>query len=285
MSGQVLVIGATGSVGSELVTLLSRMGENVRAATRKPAAALSPHGEVEFVEFDFERRETFAATLDGVDRVFLIARPGDDHADRVAFPLIDEMKRAGIRHVVNLSAMGVESHDDFALRKVERYLEDSGVGFTHLRPNFFMQVFSSGPLLPDIRSTGAIHIPAADAKLSYIDVRDIAAVVAATLTEQGHTGKAYTLTGGQALDHQEIARAISDAAGKTIQYEAITEEAARRSLEVAGLSPERTERLLGFYRLVRQEFCAPVSSDVQTVLGRVPISFAQFASDNASCWR
>jgi uncharacterized protein YbjT (DUF2867 family) len=284
MPGQVLVIGATGSVGSELVTLLGRLGERVRAATREPASARSPHSAVEFVEFDFERPQTFAATLAGVDRVFLIARPGDDHADQVAFPLIDEMKRGAVRHVVNLSAMGVESRDDFALRKIERYVEDSGIGFTHLRPNFFMQVFSSGPLLLDIRSTGAIHIPAAGAKLSYIDVRDIAAVAAATLTEQGHMGKAYTLTGGQALDHHEIARAISGATGKTIQYEAITEEAARRALEGAGLSPERVERLIGFYRLVRQGFCAPVSSDVQTVLDRPPISFAQFANDHASCW-
>jgi uncharacterized protein YbjT (DUF2867 family) len=261
------------------------MGERVRAATRQPASARSPQSAVEFVEFDFERPETFAATLDGIDRVFLIARPGDDHADLVAYPLIDEMKRQGVRQVVNLSAMGAESRDDFALRKVERYLEDSGVGFTHLRPNFFMQVFSSGPLLQDIRSTGAIHIPAADAKLSYIDVRDIAAVAAATLTKQGHTGKAYTLTGGEALDHQEIARALSAASGRTVQYVAISEEAARRFVEAAGLSPERTERLLGFYRLVRLGFCAPVSFDVQTVLARHPISFAQFANENAPCWK
>ena len=284
MPGQVLVIGATGSVGNELVTLLSRMGERVRAATRDPAAARSPDCGVEFVEFDFERPETFAPALDGADRVFLIARPGDDHADLVSYPLIGEIKRQGVRHVVNLSAMGVESRDDLALRRVERYLEDSGVGFTHLRPNFFMQVFSSGPLLLDIRSTGAIHIPAADAELSYIDVGDIAAVAAATLTKRGHTGKAYTLTGGEALDHREIARAISAASGRTVQYVPISEEAARKSLEAAGLSPERTERLLGFYRLVRQGFCAPVSSDVQTLLGRSPNSFAQFASDNASCW-
>lgn len=284
MAGPILVIGATGSVGSGLVEQLGRKGEKVRAATREPADRRSPDNAVEFVEFDFERPQTFAAALDGVDRVFLIARPGDDHADRVAFPLIDEMKRQGVRHVVNLSAMGVEARDDFALRKVERYLEESGIGFTHLRPNFFMQVFSTGPLLLDIRSTGAIHIPAAGAKLSYIDARDIAAVAAATLTEQGHMGKAYTLTGGQALDHHEIARAISGAAGKTIQYVAITEETALRVLAAAGLSPERAERLIGFYRLVRQGFCASVSSDVQTVLGRPPISFEQFAKDHASCW-
>src|SRR3989441_4126768 len=197
MAGEILVIGATGSVGSELVTQLVRRSERVRAATRNAEEAKRGlDNAIELVEFDLERPETFAVALDGVDRVFLIARPGDDHADRVAFPLIDEMKRREVRHVVDLSAMGVETRDDIALRKVERYLEDSGIGFTHLRPNFFMQIFSAGPLLMDIRSTDAIHIPAADAKLSYIDLRDIAAVAAVALTERGHVGKAYTLTGG-----------------------------------------------------------------------------------------
>src|SRR5206468_7994434 len=131
MAGRVLVIGATGTVGSRLVTQLDQRGEKVRAATREPAAARRHSGgTAELVEFDFERPETFAPALDGADRVFLIARPGDEQADRVAVPLIDEMKRQGVRHVVNLTAMGVEMLDGMALRKVERYLEDSGIGFT-----------------------------------------------------------------------------------------------------------------------------------------------------------
>lgn len=284
MPGQILVIGATGSVGSELVRLLCRKGVSVRAASRAAAARPRSDGPVESVEFDLERPKTFAPALDGVDRVFLIARPGDDHADRVAFPLIDEMKRQRVRHVVNLSAMGVETSEDMPLRKVERYIEDSGVGFTHLRPNFFMQIFSAGSLLMDIRSTGALHIPAADAKLSYIDVRDIAAAATAALSEPGHVGKAYTLTGAQALDHYEIASVISEATGTTIQYIPISEEAARKALEAAGLSAERATRLIGFYRLVREGFCEPVSSDIQTILGRRPTSFTQFARDNAACW-
>src|SRR5207247_10029889 len=119
-------------------------------------------------------------------------------AGRVADTPTDESKRKGMRHGVNRKAMGVEMLDGMALRKVERHLEDSGIGFTHLRPNFFMQVFSGGPLLTDICSTGAIHVPAADAKISYIDARDIAAVAAAALTASGHLGKAYAVTGGEA---------------------------------------------------------------------------------------
>ncbi len=121
-------MGATGSVGSELVTLLDPSGEKVRAATREPAAGRQGSvSAAEFVEFDFERPLTFAPALNSVDRVFLIARPGDEHPDGVASPLIDEMKRQGVRHVVNLSAMGVETRDDISLRRVELYLEDSGL--------------------------------------------------------------------------------------------------------------------------------------------------------------
>ncbi|WP_257456613.1 SDR family oxidoreductase [Archangium lipolyticum] len=285
MAGRILVIGATGTVGGHLVAQLEQLGEEVRAATREPGrAARRTGGKTQYVSFDLERPETFAPALDGADRVFLMARPGDEQADRVALPLIDEMKRQRIRHVVNLTAMGAEHREDFALRKVERYLEASGLGFTHLRPNFFMQIFSGGPLLQDLETTGALHIPAADAKLSFVDARDIAAMAVAALTGPGHAGKAYTLTGARALDHAEVARTLSEVAARSIQYVPLGEEEARQLLARSGLSPERIERLIGFYRLVRQGFCAPVSSDIETVLGRPPISFERFARDHASCW-
>jgi uncharacterized protein YbjT (DUF2867 family) len=281
----ILVVGATGAVGSELVSQLRHKGERVRGATRKPADASRRFGSaVECVEFDLERPETYATALTGVKRVFLIAPPGDDHSDRLAIPLIDEMKRQGVRHVVDLSAYGAETRDDFALRKIEKYLEASGMAFTHLRPNWFMQVFASGPLLVGIRSNAAIAIPTADAKISYIDVRDIAAVAAVALTANGHTDKAYTLTGPQSLNHNEIAHRISNAVGKAIRYVPISEEDARRGILSAGLSSERTERLLGFYRLVSAGVCAPVSLDVERVLGRPPIAFEQFAADYTPYW-
>ena len=129
------MIGAAGAVSSELIALLGRSGEKVRTATREPEnARRGSNSAAEFVEFDFERPESFPPSLDSVDRVFLIARSGDEHPDRVATPLIDEMKRQGVRHVVNLSAMGIETRDGIGLRRVELYLENSGIGFTHLRP-------------------------------------------------------------------------------------------------------------------------------------------------------
>ena len=180
--------------------------------------------------------------------------------------------------------MGADTRDDFSLRKVERYLEASGLAWTHLRPNWFMQIFSTGPLLGAIRATGKIQVPAGDAKISFIDARDVAAVAAAALTEPGHLGKAYTLTGPEALDHVSVARAISSATRRAVEYVALSEDQARSGLRLSGMDAERIERLIHFYRLVRQGACAPVSADVPRILGRAPISLARFVQENASAW-
>ena len=196
MPQEILIIGATGKVGVELVKLLAKKGETVRAATRSPSTASKrlPRS-AEAVEFDFDRPETFAPALQGIVKVFLMARPGDNYADKVAIPFVDLAKKEGVRLIVNLTAMGVEQDDSFMLRVLEKYIEASGIPFVHLRPNWFMQNFDSGPMAADIRATGGLHLPAADAKLSFIDVRDIAAVGLAALTESRHAGNAYTLTG------------------------------------------------------------------------------------------
>jgi len=286
MSRTILIIGATGRVGGELVRLLIEKGETVRAATRNLSAALAklPRSS-ETVEFDFERSETFSPAIKGIEKVFLIARPGDNHSDKVAMPFIDKAKKEGVRLIVNLTAMGVELDDSIMLRLLERYVEKSGIPYVHLRPNWFMQNFNSGPMLADIRRTGGLHLPASDAKLSFIDVRDIAAVALAALTEPRHAGNAYTLTGGEALDHYEVVGKLSHAAGKTISYVPLTEEVACAALNRAGIAGDLIDRWTDFYRKVRQGLCASVTRDVESVLGRSPIAFEQYANDYAASWK
>ena len=284
MLGTILVIGASGRVGSEVVKLLRERGETVRAATRDPLSHRFPDS-MEVVKFDFDQPESFAPALKGVHKVFLIARPGDNQSDKAAMPLIDEAKKQGIQLIVNLTAMGVDQDETFMLRILEKYLETSGIPFVHLRPNWFMQNFDSGPMFADIRSTGAIHLPAGDASLSYIDVRDVAAVACTTLIDPRHAGNAYTLTGAEALNHFEVVEKISRVAGKTISYVPISEEAARAALSARGVPSGYIERWADFFSKVRRELCAPVSGDIELVLDRSPILFDRYAADYARSWR
>jgi uncharacterized protein YbjT (DUF2867 family) len=286
MSKNILIMGATGRVGTELVRLLTEKGEALRAATRSPSTASARLPcFAEAVEFDFDRPETFAPALKGVAKVFLIARPGENHADKVAIPFIDMARKEGVRLIVNLTAMGVEQDDSFTLRLLEKYVEASGIPYVHLRPNWFMQNFNSGPMLADIRATGGLHLPASDAKLSFIDVRDIAAVGLAALTEPRHAGNAYTLTGGEALDHYQVVGILSRAAGKTITYVPLSEEVACAALGKAGVAADLIERWTKFYRMVRQGLCASVAHDAELVLRRPTIAFEQYAKDHAASWK
>jgi uncharacterized protein YbjT (DUF2867 family) len=267
-----------------VVKLLLEKDEKVRAAARAPLSR-GFSASVEKVEFDFDRPLSFAPALKGVRKVFLIARPGDNQSHLAAMPLIDEAKKQDVRLIVNLTAMGVEQDETFMLRLLEKYLEASHIPFVHLRPNWFMQNFDSGPMSVDIRSTGAIHLPAGNAKLSFIDLRDVAAVACEALTHPRHAGNAYTLTGAEALSHFEVVEKISKASAKTISYVPITEEAARAGLLARGVPSGYIERWADFFSKVRQGLCAPVSGDVESVLGRSPILFDRYAGDYADSWR
>lgn len=281
----ILITGATGNVGGTLVQELVRRRASVRGASRDPSrAATSTPACPEWVPFDLERPATFEAALEGIERVFLIARPGDDEPDRTAAPFVQAMVDSDVRRVVTLTAMGADRRDDVSLGRLERLVEETSLEWTHLRPNWFMQVFAADPLLSAIRATGRIEVPAADAAISWVDARDVAAVAAATLTEPDHGGRAYVLTGPEALDHAQVGAILGEATGRPLGYRPLDEEAGRRAVLAAGLGARRADRLTRFYRLVRAGACAPVSGDVASVLGRPAIPFHRFAEDHRDLW-
>jgi len=282
----ILVLGATGTVGRYMLKGLTDRGLEVIGASRDPSDAARRAGtDMPFVPFDYDRPGTFATALSGISKVFMAVRPGDDHADATALPLVEAMSRQNVEHVVLLSAMGAEMRDDFALRKIELAIEASGMQFTFLRPNWFMQVFLAGSLLEGIKAKGTIALPAGQAKISYIDARDVADVAVESLTNPLHQGKAYTLTGPLALDHDEIAATFTRVSGKPVRYIALEEDQARLGLKAAGFPDEWVERLIGFYRLVRKEWCAPVVDEMPALLKHAPRTFDDFAAEHSAFWR
>ena len=141
MTNSILVVGATGNLGSEVVRQLVSSKNKVRVAVRNPANYPAPSPLVEAIRFDFDDPTSFCPALDSIDRVFLISRPLDPEAPSVLAPVIQASKQAGVKQIVFLSALGVDQNEEAPLRQVERLLESSGIGYTVLRPNFFMDNF------------------------------------------------------------------------------------------------------------------------------------------------
>lgn len=284
MSDNILIIGASGNVGRRLVELLVQAGVKVRAGTRQPGSYTGPHS-VESVEFDFDRPGTFDAALKGIDRAFVIAKSGDAQPQATLNPFFERAKAAGVQHVVLLTARGVEMSEDVGLRKAERYLMATGLAYTILRPTWFMQNFSTGFIQPMIAQSGSIFLPAGDGKTSFIDANDIAAVAATVLTQPGHAGQEYNLTGGQSLSYAEAAAIISHVAGRPIHYVPISGDAMRQSLIGSGWPAESADFMVGLFYPVQQGWAESVSPDVARILGREPMTFEQFAQANAAAWQ
>ncbi len=284
MSNKILVTGATGKVSSEVVKALLAKGEAVRAGAHHPAKAqeLADLG-AEVVHFDFSDPATVTAALEGVDRVFLMSPPFRPDALQLEKAVIDAAKQAGVKHIADLSAAGVENNPATPLRQTELYLEASGIPYTHIRPTWFSQNFSTGQA--ESIKQGAFYIPAAEGKAAFIDVRDIAAVAATALSEPGHENKAYVLTSSQALDHHEVAAHLSQAIGKDVKYVPITDEQFRATANAEHWPTDAIETMSALYSMVRQGWAAVVTDQVASVLGRPPITFAQFAQDHAEVWK
>lgn len=284
MAGRILVTGATGNVGLEVVRGLLSAGATVRVGAHNPTDAHDIFGEsVEVVAFDFTNPATFSAAFADVERVFLVRPPSLSNVTRDIAPSIHAAIHAGVAHIVFLSIQGVEQNKVVPHYKIEQLLLALDVDYTFLRCGFFMQNLSTTHRA-EIRDDGAIAVPVGNAKTSFIDVRDIAAVAVKTLTEDGHQRQIYTLTGDEALAYGQVAETLSTVLGRKIAY--------------TNPSPVkffwyqwRNHKTLGFamvmtllYTITRMGNAQSISEDVAQIIGRQPIRLAQFVQDYRVCW-
>jgi uncharacterized protein YbjT (DUF2867 family) len=275
-----LIIGATGNVGSRLAAHLAARGHTVRAATR---SADDYDGPGTAVAFDYDDRATWGPALDGADGVFALAKSADREPQHYLVPFIDRAHEVGVERFVLMTAAGVE-YTEAGFRRVERHLEASDLGWTILRPSWFMQNFYPGFLYPMIRNGGTIYLPAGDGASAFIDAEDIAAVAAEALTDDAHRGQAYTLTGPKALTYGEAVGALSTVAGREVRYQPIPDEAFRQSLADAGWLPGQIETMSVLFGTVRDGAAAHTSDAVERVTGRPPRSLQTFAREHADAF-
>ncbi|MDX1674590.1 MAG: SDR family oxidoreductase [Longimicrobiales bacterium] len=286
MAEKILVTGATGKVGSELVRRLADRRVEVKAGTRRPELAEGLFGgAVEVVELDYDVTSTWDGAVQWADRVFLVPPPFDPRGDERLVPFLDWAVQSGSQHVVLLSAMGIEAREQLALRRIEQRIQRTGVRWTLLRPNIYMQNFARGFVARAIREEGAFHLPVGDAHVSFVDGRDVASVAAEVLTADRHFGEAYTLTGPDALDHHQVAAIIGEATGRSIGYEPIPEAEMQTVLADAGWPQGRADTFAGLMAAIREGRRSEVTPDIRRLLDRPPTSFRAFAEEHADDWR
>jgi uncharacterized protein YbjT (DUF2867 family) len=276
----ILITGAGGNVGQEVLRQIAGRGFRVRAGFQSAQKAATAPAGVEAVIMDYNQPETVRKALRDVDRVFLVGPVAATLVD-LERKATDEIRRAGIRQIVKLSAMGPRDVT-FPRQHAESedYIRSSGVGYTFLRPNGFMQnmVMYSGET---IRKQNAFYGCQGEGQVSHIDLRDIGAVVVKTLTEDSHLGQTYTLTGPEAVSNSRIAERLSASIGRQIRYIDLPPEKLKEALLAAGTPEWSANGIIELNQLYGRRGASTLSRDVERVLGRPPIDFGQFARDYA----
>ena len=284
MAKKTLVTGATGTIGREVTKQLAAQGVKTRAAVRDQTKAREQFGnEIELVSFAFEDKRFFADALEDVEKIFLLP-PLIPNQEQVTNAFVDAAQSAGVQHIVKLSAIGVET-ETFAVGEShaanERHIRNSGLAFTFLRPNSFMQNFINYYPPRD----GVIYLPWGNGRASFVDTRDIASVAAEALTNKAHQNKIYTLTGPAALSIDDVARALSHVIGREIRYVDLPESAVRDAMLNAGMPEWQVDSLMELHAINKQSRWSTITSDVEEVTGKPPIDFREFARDYADKFR
>jgi uncharacterized protein YbjT (DUF2867 family) len=282
----ILVVGATGKVGREVVRQLAASNAPVRALVRDPARASHVRlPGIEIAAGDLGRPETLDAALAGVDRVFL-ASPADPDQVELQGNLVQACKRGDVGHVVKVSVAGGPDAATQIGRwhwTTEKQIEASGLGFTMLRPSLYMQ--QTLRFAPSIAATGSFALPCGSGEVPLVDCRDVAAVAVAALTQTGHDRKIYDVTGPEALSFEAVAEAIGQAVGRKITYVHVPPDYARKQMLAEGVPVWLAEDMLVLFASIRDGYGGAVTDTVQKVTGERPRSYLQFARDHAGNFR
>lgn len=276
MIPKLLLTGATGNVGSELAQILSNQGVPFIVASRTSGGENS-------VAFDFQDPATFAPALEGIERIFLVRPPQLANAKKDFEPFLTAAAKSGIKQIVFLSLLGVENNAFLPHAKIEKLIVESGIPYTFLRASFFMQNLSTTHA-PEISEWDEVFVPAGQGATSFVDVRDLAAVAAKALTEDGHGFKAYSLTGDVALTYAEVAAILSEVLGRKISYGAPSVFRFARRMRSRGFAWAMIAVMTAIYTVARIGRAAVLTAEVERILGRKPIAFRDFAMRNCQCW-
>ncbi len=279
----ILVTGATGHAGAEVVRALLERGQPVRAFVRDPIKAEGLFGDsAELAPGDFAKPDTLRAALDGVETLFL---SGADDPRRVAWEMdaIDMAAATGVRRIVKLSSIVAQPGAPVAFwswhGQIEQHLRASGVATTILRANAFMSNVLAGA--DQVAHEGRLFAPAGEARIAMIDPRDVGAAAAAVLTSPGHDGKTHVLTGPEAITYERAAAELAAATGREVEFIHVPDEGAKQAMTEGGLPEFVAEQIVQVFVMLRQGVGRQVTPTVEELTGSPARDFASFAHDHA----
>jgi uncharacterized protein YbjT (DUF2867 family) len=283
MQAKILITGATGNTGAEVVRQLLAAGHPVRVLVHSAESAKKLPGGVETMVGDFDDTATLERAFTGVDAVYALT-PVNPKSVEWMRRLVEIAKRTGVWRFVKLSGMTAGPDSPAGLIRdhgvSDDYLRSSGLSYTIVQPNSFMQnMFWS---IDSIRSQGAFYQPTGDARQSLVDIADVAAVVVRALTERGHENKTYVLTGPESLSFRDVANKIAAAIGKPVQYVAVPSVAAEQSMLESGMPEWMAHTLVEFYGAVATGAFADTTDNIERLLGRPATRFDDFILRHAA---
>jgi uncharacterized protein YbjT (DUF2867 family) len=279
----ILVIGGTGTVGSEVVRLLlaRRIPTRILVRNPHPACPRVVH-TVEHVVGDLDRPEFLPRALDGIDRVFLLTRQTSRQLDQ-ELAVINAVAAAGVEQIVKLSVFRADDKSPLQIarqhRAAERALERSGVEHAVLRPPFFMQN------LPRMVRDGALRTAARDGRVAMIDARDVAAAAVTALTRHGHTGRTYTLTGPEALTFDDAATVLTRQTGRPVRHVRVPPEGVRAGLLAAGAEAWFAADMALLHQMLADGYEDVVTGDLAPLLDAPPRPLLRFAHEHRMLMR
>jgi uncharacterized protein YbjT (DUF2867 family) len=282
----ILITGASGSVGKAVLQEAIRKQTKVRAMYRsKEEAAKAPSG-CEPVLADYGDKQSLRKALNGVTSAYVVCSPIPQLVE-LESNMLDACKESGVKHVLLNSAMGAGDYPkSFPSwhRKVEDKLKATGMSYTILRPNGFLQNIATYNA-PSIRAQGAFYVAMGDAKVSYLDVGDIAVVAVKVLHGGAHGGKTYELNGPEAISNGELAKRISKVARRAVHYVDIPESAQREAMLGLGMPEWQVTALLELQQYYKQGGGAKTDSLLQTLIERAPVTLDQYLAANVPEFR
>ena len=279
-----LITGATGDVGSKVAELLVRQGERPRLFVRDSLKARSRFGDrVDVFVGDLASRESLTRALEGIDEFFLVnSGPQIPVRDQIAAAAAST---SGVKHLVKLSSMDVQQGLAIGAwhERGEAAVRDSGVPFTFVQPTGFMSNLLAWA--PSIKAEGVVRSSTGDGQRAFIHRDDIAAVVVAALTSRAYDNESLPITGPEALSFAEVTAKLGAAIGRSLTFEAISDEEARQRYSRISGSAEETEAHVALWRAIREGRLGMVSNNVERILGRKPIGLDRWLRENASAFQ